>query len=261
MQTLDIRPPTAHTVVMTLTMTDTCQGCWDETCADCNPQGATQANGWKGMPSTTHGNGSALVNPASEAQVNYLRSLVARTGETMPALPISRTEASRLIDRLASMPNKPGLTAASPKQADFIRSLWAAKGLPGDVEAAIAALMTRAAASALIDSLKACETQVTTCPAEAKAEGLEDGIYLLDGQYRKVYRTQSGHQVAKVWDGAEWEYVGKAGLKGLTAEHKLTLEQAKRFGHIYGVCCVCSRTLTDEESIAAGIGPVCAAKF
>ncbi len=38
---------------------------------------------------------------------------------------------------------------------------------------------------------------------------------------------------------------------------KLTPERAKEFGHLYGICCVCGATLTDEKSIAAGIGPVC----
>lgn len=34
-----------------------------------------------------------------------------------------------------------------------------------------------------------------------------------------------------------------------------------RYGRELGVCGVCGRTLTDEESRAAGIGPVCAARF
>lgn len=33
-----------------------------------------------------------------------------------------------------------------------------------------------------------------------------------------------------------------------------------RYGHELGICGVCSRTLTDEESRARGIGPVCAQK-
>lgn len=41
----------------------------------------------------------------------------------------------------------------------------------------------------------------------------------------------------------------------------MLLEEAKKFGALYGICCVCGRTLTDENSIEAGIGPVCASKF
>lgn len=39
------------------------------------------------------------------------------------------------------------------------------------------------------------------------------------------------------------------------------LESAKRYGVELGVCGVCAKTLTDPESIAKGIGPVCEAKL
>ncbi len=42
---------------------------------------------------------------------------------------------------------------------------------------------------------------------------------------------------------------------------KLQLDEAKLFGQLYGVCCACGRLLTDENSIAAGIGPICAGRF
>jgi hypothetical protein len=36
---------------------------------------------------------------------------------------------------------------------------------------------------------------------------------------------------------------------------------AVEFGHRTGSCCVCGRTLTDPESIAKGIGPICEGRF
>lgn len=42
---------------------------------------------------------------------------------------------------------------------------------------------------------------------------------------------------------------------------KMTLDEAKQYGALYGTCCVCGRRLTNEKSIAAKIGPVCAKKF
>lgn len=42
---------------------------------------------------------------------------------------------------------------------------------------------------------------------------------------------------------------------------KMTLEEAEEFGALYGFCCRCGRTLTNEGSIEAGIGPICAGKF
>jgi hypothetical protein len=87
----------------------------------------------------------------------------------------------------------------------------------------------------------------------------------------RVFKVQkavhgSGHLYAKelVPDGHEgdWHFVYAPGaIRTLFAEDKMTLEEAKEFGVLYGTCCVCGRTLTDEKSIAAGIGPICAKKF
>lgn len=48
-------------------------------------------------------------------------------------------------------------------------------------------------------------------------------------------------------------------LLAYIATHPAKFSQA--FGHALGVCGVCGRTLTDDQSIAAGIGPICAGKF
>ena len=104
--------------------------------------------------------------------------------------------------------------------------------------------------------------------ADKPAE-LEDGIYRRpsDGEIFKVYHTQKGHQVAKrlvvLSDSvdeaktAEFQYEGKRPLKTITSDMRMTLEEARKYGAVYGVCCCCSRTLTDELSIYLGIGPVC----
>lgn len=93
-----------------------------------------------------------------------------------------------------------------------------------------------------------------------------DGMYLLNGTIYKIQRAVhgSGHLYAKelvIHEGANaiFEYAPGV-IKKLHAEDKMTLEQAKEFGHLYGVCCKCGATLTDENSIAAGIGPICAGK-
>ncbi len=36
---------------------------------------------------------------------------------------------------------------------------------------------------------------------------------------------------------------------------------AARYGRLTGRCCFCSKELTDERSVSAGYGPVCAIKF
>jgi Family of unknown function (DUF6011) len=50
----------------------------------------------------------------------------------------------------------------------------------------------------------------------------------------------------------------KAILAAIAADPKAALV---RYGHAIGKCGVCNRTLTDEASRAAGIGPVCAGRL
>ncbi len=167
--------------------------------------------------------------------------------------------------------------AATPKQEGFLRKLLNERDHGWDAtEEFIAALLTnRKATSASIDLLlgmpKAAAPKFT---ADAVAT-LEDGIYRYGDTFYKVYHTVHGAnvQVAKVlhltkagvddngkqlWNG-EWEYLGKKPLYSLKPEHKLTQEQAKQFGLVYGMCCNCTRDLTREESIYVGYGPTCAA--
>jgi hypothetical protein len=81
----------------------------------------------------------------------------------------------------------------------------------------------------------------------------------------RIFKVQravngSGRLYAKELLDGSFEYLpGGITTVGRTAR-KMTLDEAKAFGKLYGTCCKCGRTLTDEGSIAAGIGPVCAGK-
>jgi hypothetical protein len=105
------------------------------------------------------------------------------------------------------------------------------------------------------------------------------GMYRLD---ETIYKVQvavhgSGHPYAKrlvvdselVHSGDDgdvyahhvrFEYE-RGAIRELRPEHRMTLDEAKEFGALYGTCCVCGRTLTDEQSIENGIGPICAGKY
>jgi len=63
----------------------------------------------------------------------------------------------------------------------------------------------------------------------------------------------------KLFHQARWEYVPGA-IRQIRGEHKLSIEECLQFGKLYGVCVRCARTLTKEESIARGMGDVCAGK-
>jgi superfamily II DNA or RNA helicase len=96
---------------------------------------------------------------------------------------------------------------------------------------------------------------------------LEDGIYQKEGVIYKVIMAiyGSGHKYAKKLvqksDGS-WHFVFESkAISLLTPEDRMTLENAKAFGKLYGICCSCSRQLTDEDSIEHGMGPICRGKF
>lgn len=96
---------------------------------------------------------------------------------------------------------------------------------------------------------------------------------ITDGMWRTpdgvIYKVQvavhgSGRLYGKRLALDPVEFVYEPGVVGLLQReraHKLTLEEAKEFGALYGVCCVCGRTLTNETSIAEGIGPVCSGRL
>ena len=107
---------------------------------------------------------------------------------------------------------------------------------------------------------------VPAAPKPAPVE-LEAGIYRVGDDWFKVQKAVhgSGNMYAKRLvvtspGEATFEYAPGA-IRNITADHKVSLEEARQFGHVYGVCCNCGATLTDEKSIVAGIGPVCAKKF
>ncbi len=95
----------------------------------------------------------------------------------------------------------------------------------------------------------------------------EAGWYVKDGAVIKVQVAVhgSGRLYAKrlqVVAGQRGEWVYEPGLiRTLTKADALTAEEAAKMGSVYGVCVVCGAVLTDEESISAGIGPVCSGRL
>lgn len=92
---------------------------------------------------------------------------------------------------------------------------------------------------------------------------VEDGVYLYAGTYFKVVTAvESGRRYAKRFDTQTKKFHRAPGkIRELTADMVVSPEQAARFGKLYGICCFCSRTLTDERSIGVGYGPVCAEHY
>ena len=91
-----------------------------------------------------------------------------------------------------------------------------------------------------------------------------EGIHIYSGSVYKVQTSSTSWKryakrlVIPEKGRPSWQYVGGAPLKHLSPSTLITEEDAARFGLLTGVCACCGRTLTDPESIARGIGPVCA---
>lgn len=74
-----------------------------------------------------------------------------------------------------------------------------------------------------------------------------------------LYVIHDGNYAGKITNG---KFFGSSGEKEITVDlikelAKDPLEVAKMYGKKTGTCCCCGRELTDPNSIAAGIGPIC----
>lgn len=119
---------------------------------------------------------------------------------------------------------------------------------------------------AAADAYTAAQAPVTPVAPQAPAAPVTEGMYrMADGTIAKVQRAVngSGNLYAKrlVVEADHGSFVYEPGLiRKLAAADKMSLDEAAEFGRLYGWCVVCGRTLTDERSIAAGIGPVCSGR-
>jgi hypothetical protein len=237
--------------------------------------------------------GRGVVRKVSEKQVALIRRLLAERDTTsLVRLPGSEDIASMslkgatdLIDRLFACPAKKGPAAmntadlATEKQVNYALSLSTRKGVPAPAREVVAK-MTRAQISSVIDQLlsrpdapeatvRIRETGKRALQEATGGKGItEDGMYQApDGTVYKVQfaKNGSGNLYAKKLtideDGNGTFAYAPGAITTLRPDWKMTLVQAQAFGKLYGICCRCGRDLTDEESIAAGIGPICAGKF
>lgn len=226
------------------------------------------------------GSGTGRVaDPATDKQIGYIKTLVGQHDTskigTFPARTLAQIEAgeevskgraSKLIEVLKRQPKQIGEThpaatpegpAASAAQTSFLRTLAEEQGEE------VRTSYTKAEASDEISRMLENRNEAKT---RTSGKAAEEGMYRKDGQIYKIQIAVhgSGRPYAKklVETDGEWEFVKAPGMQfRLTAKDKMTLEEAKEFGKLYGTCCVCGRTLTKEESIAEGIGPVCSGKM
>ena len=106
--------------------------------------------------------------------------------------------------------------------------------------------------------------QVRQAPANPVTE---IGMYVnADGVAYRVKQSKAGRLYASRFvpeaqaRADRFVYEGGAVYR-LDASMRMTLEQAKALGAQYSQCCVCGRDLSADQSVEAGIGPVCAGRL
>lgn len=157
---------------------------------------------------------------------------------------------------------------ATHKQTNFMETLLKDRDVP-EARAAATLEKLRAGGYSSAEASRAI-TELLTMPRKAVSPAYSPtptvevpiGMHELNDIIFKVYKTRNGHIVTKelvIWDDKpSFEYRGKAGLKGLSDDTRLSDEAAAKFGRTYGICVRCARHLTDERSIAVGYGATCA---
>lgn len=166
---------------------------------------------------------------------------------------------------------------ATQKQIDFMTRIAAERSVVSEqsaeqVENALTAArkawrdgeFDKALASATIDFLLALPKAETSPSTATSTEEVPEGMHVLHGTTYKVQvaKNGSGRRYAKALEqhDGRWIFVYAPGvIRDLSEATCMSAEEAAQFGALYGVCCNCARDLTDERSIAAGYGPVCAA--
>lgn len=240
------------------TTTTTCTCAAHTVCKDCidDKHGPSHARDLLAKLARTRGELTTVPSP-HRAGVTTVRTTIPTAHTTIPT---ART----------TVGNPP-----TEKQVKYLRSLIDERDDTDAVRAVLnghreAGTLTRQVVSTAIDTLlnlprKQRETRTT--------EPVTEGIYLdPDGGLYKVQVAAYGtgnlygkrfHKYDQPDEkGKAGEFVYEAGLlRKLHPEWLLSLEEAQKYGKLYGFCCVCGRVLTNEKSIEAGIGPVCQTRF
>lgn len=121
-----------------------------------------------------------------------------------------------------------------------------------------------------VERLKAAASAKVVVVVVVKPVSVASGHYALTIEgVVKFYRVNAvtegkwaGYTFVDAQASDEFHKVGReASARVLAAIAVDPIAALKLYGHSLGRCGVCNRTLTDEASRAAGIGPICQSKF
>jgi hypothetical protein len=154
-------------------------------------------------------------------------------------------------------------TQATERQISYAQSLLATRAVSDLFRASLGDLtaLSKSEISSVIDSLRSFPYAPRESSTTAPVVALEVGVYFKEGVVYRVKLSQAtGRPYATKLVGGSFQY-DPSYIRAISADDKMTLEQACDYGLQFGVCVACGRELTDEVSVARGIGPVCARRF
>lgn len=216
------------------------------------------------FPGTGNGASSYRADGPTEAQLRFLASLGRSLGRDL-GTPADKRDASRVIDaakaelaaaRRAGTAPAPAARPARPatdRQVEYLADLLTTRALPDGFTVPELAGLTFDAARTALDVLTAAPR------ARTAAHGIREGRYAYqpaDAQamFLRVDRT------GRIWvqaGPAEHPYRGQ-GTEALAWVKANMREAAALYGQLLGSCGRCGRELTDADSRARGLGPICA---
>jgi hypothetical protein len=242
---------------------------WSEECAaeagvtPAIPEDDAATTRRRGDAVATGARTGSTANAPSDAQLRFLTSLHADLGTEAPTARDKR-HASLLIDKAktaldAARRSGKAPAAAAParlateRQRELIANLLTERAYDAEVD--VDALTVKQA-SELIDALFSAPR------AKVAAHGIREGRYAYTtdgGVTADHYRVRRDGRIVVWTAGGEWPYNGQLneGLEWIKANPR---EAAELFGRLVGCCGRCGRDLSDDDSRARGLGPVCAGK-
>jgi hypothetical protein len=153
------------------------------------------------------------------------------------------------------------MSTITTAQAGYIAKLnQQLSDLGATPRAALATTATIAEASRAIEELKELVAQART---SSRPQLVTEGVYRRsdDGVMFRVQLSEKGNSYAKtLLPSGGWGYE-KGAIYTLKQEERLSLAQLEEWGLSTGVCALCSRLLSTAESVARGIGPICAKRY
>jgi hypothetical protein len=167
--------------------------------------------------------------------------------------PRATTEQTQDLQRLLARAEELGKNMSGTRRA--LNRAWTEGAYTVDLAADMIKIM--------LDEIDKIEQAVKSAVCGVVADGRYAVRTDTDDEHYAFYRVWNGDRATLVYllAAAREQRMPRAARGVLAKIAEDPYEAACAYGREIGVCGMCNRTLTNPESIAAGIGPICASKF